>query len=158
MIESLYRIVLVEDNPGDVLLVEESLRAEHVPYDLIHRDTLNAAVQTVTGYRLDDPTLPHLLLVDYNLPGGNARTVIEAAMANPALAGTRKAVITSSMSPRDREAALRSGAECFIYKPAELDLFLSEVGKALLRLLSQSRSGTHGAEADVIGGITGLPR
>jgi CheY-like chemotaxis protein len=148
MRKPLYKILLVEDNPGDVLLVEESLRAEHVQYEMVHRETVDAAVQIVTGYRLNDPAVPHLLLMDYNLPGGDARKVIEAANANPALAGTRRAVITSSMSPRDREDALQSGAECFIYKPADLDLFLTEVGSALVKLLSEACSPGDRAEAN----------
>jgi hypothetical protein len=32
---------------------------------------------------------------------------------------------------------LRAGAECFILKPADLDLFLNEVGSAVLRLLCE---------------------
>jgi two-component system, chemotaxis family, response regulator Rcp1 len=140
MTQGSYKILLVEDNPGDVLLIEEALRSEDIRYEMTHCETVNVALQTVSGYRVDDPNIPDLLLLDYNLPGGDARTVIQAAIANSALAGTRKAVISSSLSPRDREDALRTGAECFIYKPADLDLFLSEIGKAVLKLLSQARS------------------
>jgi CheY-like chemotaxis protein len=135
-----YKILLVEDNPGDVLLIQESLGSQDIPYEITHCETIKSALQTVSGYRLNDPGVPDLLLFDYNLPGGDARDVIRAAVANPALAAARKAVITSSLSPRDREDALQTGAECFIYKPADLDLFLSEVGKAIVRLLSEARS------------------
>jgi len=136
-----YKILLVEDNPGDVLLVEESLRASDIQCEMTHCETVQAALQKLSGYAVEDPNVPDLLLLDYNLPGGDARQIIRAAVENPALSGTRKAVITSSLSPRDREDALRSGAECFIYKPADLDLFLNEVGNSLLKLLSQQRSG-----------------
>lgn len=149
MSERLYKILLVEDNPGDVLLVEECLRAHHLSYEMVHCETVDTAVQKVAGYELDDPSVPDLLLMDYNLPGGDARRVIEAAIANPALAGTRKAVITSSLSPRDREDVLRSGAECYICKPADLDLFLDEVGKTLLKLVSEERSAADGAAANM---------
>jgi chemotaxis family two-component system response regulator Rcp1 len=135
-----YKILLVEDNPGDVLLIEESLRSQDIRYEITHCETVEAAVQIVSGYGLDDPNVPDLLLLDYNLPGGDARNVIQAVLANPALAGTRKAVITSSLSPRDRENALEAGAESFISKPSELDSFLSEVGNAIVRLLSAARS------------------
>ena len=131
-----YRILLVEDNPGDVLLVEESLHAAHVPFEITHCETIKKALETISSYKSGDPTLPDLLLLDYNLPAGDARDALEAALANPALAGMRKAVITSSMSPRDREDALRSGAECVISKPAELDLFFDEVGGTIVKLLA----------------------
>lgn len=135
MSQQVYKIVLVEDNPGDVMLIEESLRAVNVAFHMTHCETVNAAVKTVSGYCAGDGNLPDLLLLDYNLPGGEAHEVLAAAIANPVLARTRKAVITSSMSPRDRESALRNGAECVINKPADLDLFLGEIGNAVLKLL-----------------------
>ncbi|MBV8834677.1 MAG: response regulator [Acidobacteriaceae bacterium] len=135
-----YRILLVEDNPGDVLLVEESLRAAGIQCEMTLCETVPAALKKLSEYAADDSKPPDLLLLDYNLPGGDARQIIRAAVDNPALSRTRKAVITSSLSPRDREDALRSGAEYFIYKPADLDLFLNEVGNALLKLLSPQRS------------------
>lgn len=139
MRQPLYKILLVEDNPGDVLLIEESLRAANAPYELTHCETIDAALRKVSGYAIDDPNVPDLLLLDYNLPGGDAREVIRASVANPALSGTRRAVISSSLSPRDKDDALRSGADCFLYKPADLDSFFTKVGGALLKLLSQSR-------------------
>jgi chemotaxis family two-component system response regulator Rcp1 len=135
-----YKILLVEDNPGDVLLIKESLRSQNIAYEITHCETVKSALQTVSGYRMNDQSIPDLLLLDYNLPGGDARSVIQAAVANSALASTRKAVITSSLSPRDRADALQTGAECFIYKPADLDLFLSQVGNAVVKLLSEARS------------------
>ena len=132
-----HTILLIEDNPGDVRLVQESLRSKDLKYALQHCETVDDAIRLVTKYRTGDGEIPDLILLDYNLPGGEAVSVIQAAAANPALAGTRKAVITSSVSPRDRQDALRAGADCFIYKPTDLDSFLSEVGNAILKLLSQ---------------------
>jgi two-component system, chemotaxis family, response regulator Rcp1 len=140
MTQDACKILLVEDNPGDVLLIEEALRSKEIRYHMTHRETVDAALQTISAYGVDDPNVPDVLLLDYNLPGGDARNVLQAAIANPALASTRKAVITSSLSPRDREDALRTGAECFVYKPADLDLFLDEIGKAVVTLLSDARA------------------
>jgi chemotaxis family two-component system response regulator Rcp1 len=154
MSDRIYKIVLVEDNPGDVMLVEESLRAARVPFHMIHCETVNVAVKTVSGYCMGDVNTPDLILLDYNLPGGEAHEVLDAARANPALAGTRKAVITSSLSPRDRENALRSGADCVINKPADLDLFLGEVGSAILKLLVLPKNSADQREP----GAFGIPR
>lgn len=119
------------------MLIEESLRSRKIPYQMKHCETVNVAVRKIRAYQPGDADIPDLLIVDYNLPAGEAREVIEAAVTNPALARTRRAVITSSLSPRDREDALQHGAECFISKPADLDLFLNEVGDTLVRLLAQ---------------------
>jgi CheY-like chemotaxis protein len=135
MSERPFEILLVEDNFGDVILIEECLQTAEVPYQLTHCDTIRSALKAISGYRAGEGKIPDLLLLDYNLPAGEAREVLQAAVTNPALHRMKKAVITSSMSPRDREDALRNGAECVIRKPSELDSFLTEVGKAIVKLL-----------------------
>jgi two-component system response regulator len=135
------RILLIEDNPGDVRLIEECLRSRGIQYELTHCETIDAAVRTVNGYCASGPAAPHLLLLDYNVPRGDARSVLEAAARNPALGNTRKAVVTSSVSPRDQQDALQSGADTFIYKPADLDSFLREVGGKIAELL-QTTAGS----------------
>lgn len=135
MNSSVRHILLVEDNPGDVRLIEESLRAHDIPYRLTCCDAVDVAVQTVSSYREGDSEIPDLVLLDYNLPRGESRAVLTAAMNNPVLTRIPKAVVTSSLAPRDREDALRNGADCFIYKPADLDTFLNEVGSKIAQLL-----------------------
>jgi two-component system, chemotaxis family, response regulator Rcp1 len=144
-----HNILLIEDNPGDVWLIEESLRAQGIRYNMRRCETVDEALQVVASYRADDPDVPGLILLDYNLPGGESLAVIEAAVKNPALAGARKAVITSSVSPRDRRNALQTGAECFIYKPADLDSFLTNIGQAIQSLLSGARPGNTASDEDV---------
>lgn len=129
-------ILLVEDNPGDVQLIEECLRSRGIQYELTHCETVDAALHLVKSYGLDGKKAPDLMLLDYNLPRGEARTVLQAIAGNPALAGMRKAVVTSSLAPKDREEALRFGADAFVCKPADLDAFLTDVGGAIGNLLS----------------------
>jgi CheY-like chemotaxis protein len=138
MISGTYHILLIEDNPGDVLLVEEALRVHGLAYRLTRHETVDSAVRAVNNYTGNGDDIPDLLLLDYNLPRGDARSVLIAAANNPALARTAKAVITSSVAPRDRDDALKNGADCFIYKPAELESFLNEVGSKIAALLVKS--------------------
>jgi two-component system, chemotaxis family, response regulator Rcp1 len=128
-------ILLIEDNPGDVQLIKECLRLRGVPYELTHCDTVDAALHLVKGYGANAERVPDLMLLDYNLPRGDARTVLQATGDNPALSKMRKAVITSSLAPKDRDEALRFGADVFVCKPADLDAFLKDVGGAIAELL-----------------------
>ena len=130
-----YKILLVEDNAGDVKLVQEALRDVQLRFELTHCETVKSAVQAISRYADGGIDIPDLILLDYNLPGGDARDVLKAALANAALARTKKAVITSSLSPRDRDEALQSGAQYVLQKPAELDSFLRHVGEAVVKLL-----------------------
>jgi CheY-like chemotaxis protein len=134
MVSRPHQILLVEDNPGDVRLIRESLRAHQLNYELTHYETVDQAVQAVREYG-QGREVPDLILLDFNLPRGDARDVLAAASENPALAGVPKAVVTSSLAPRDRDQAMKLGANCFINKPPELDAFLSEVGSSIIALL-----------------------
>lgn len=134
------QILLVEDNPGDVRLIEECFRMRGIKYQLIHCETIDAAIRIVNSYGANGGEVPDLLLLDYNVPRGDACAVLEAAAGNPALARMRKAVVTSSVAPKDQQDALQSGADAFIYKPADLDAFLREVGGKIAELLERNPS------------------
>ena len=136
MNSGIWQILLIEDNPGDVRLIEECFRCRGIQYRLTHCDTIDAAVRMVTGYGTNEVPVPDLILLDYNLPRGDARSVLEAAGANPVLARSRKAVITSSIAPKDQQDSLQAGADAFIYKPADLDTFLGDVGAKIVELLN----------------------
>lgn len=148
MSESPYKILVVEDNPGDVILIEECLRCTGVAFEMTHCDNVSAALKTLSTYEAGE-AVPDLVLLDYNLPGGDGRDILRAAVGKPALLRTRFAVISSSLSPRDREDALESGAEQFIYKPSDLDSFFAQVGAAILELLSAARPGNDQAATRV---------
>jgi CheY-like chemotaxis protein len=139
------RILLVEDNPGDLRLIAEALSQRGIDFELRHYEKADDAVRAIESCGRDGKALPELILVDYNLPCGDARDVLVAAAGNPMLAGVPRAVVTSSLAPQDREHALRLGARSFIYKPVTLDDFLEEVGSSVAALLDQ-RADTAGAD------------
>ncbi len=135
MINNERHVLLVEDNRGDVWLIEECLRQRGIPYRLTHSETVDIAISIVNRYQMSDPDIPDLILLDYNLPRGDALSVLAAAKRNPALARTPKAVITSSVAPKDQQDCLHAGADAFIYKPGDLDGFLTQVGGKIAELL-----------------------
>lgn len=68
------RVLLVEDNPGDVRLIKEMLSGPAyfgVTYQLFHTETLNAAIQICTDQRLD------VILLDLNLPDSSGLETLE---------------------------------------------------------------------------------
>ena len=129
------KILLIEDNPGDVLLIREALRLKGIDFELEHIATADAGVRAVRDFDPNAGT-PELILLDYNLPAGTARDVLLAMKENSAWTGVRKAVLTCSVSPRDREEALAAGADTFVYKPADFDQFMENVGTAAWNLLN----------------------
>jgi CheY-like chemotaxis protein len=130
-----HHILLIEDNPGDVRLIEESLRAHALDYRISHYETADAAIHAIACCGSNGTAVPDLILIDYNIPRGDARDILAAASKNPALNTIPKAIVTSFVAPRERQQAVELGATCFINKPQNLDSFLTEVGATIVELL-----------------------
>ena len=129
-------IVVVEDNPADILLVREALHANSVDSHLETYGTGESALAGLSRWlETDDPQLPNLVLLDWNLPVINGAEVLRTIRRWPLFNSTPVAVLTSSGSPRDRSQALHLGATRFIQKPMNLDDFVLHVGKQIRELL-----------------------
>lgn len=69
------RVLLVEDNPGDVRLIKEMLSGPAyfgVTYQLSHVETLNTAVEVCSRERFD------IILLDLNLPDSSGLETLES--------------------------------------------------------------------------------
>jgi CheY-like chemotaxis protein len=136
------RIVLLEDNPHDIFLVREALRARDLNFELICYDDVP---QALDGLRDESAPIPDAILLDLNLPKGEGIDVLEAVRSSLRLSHVPVAVLTSSLCPRDRERAIRLRVDRYIHKPTTLDDFLGEVGRAVDDLLHRPAASTRGA-------------
>lgn len=131
------RILLAEDNAADVWLIQEALKRQSLDYEIENHTTADDAIQAIRRCGDGNASLPDLILLDYNLPKGHGGEVLEAAVANPNLAGVPKAILSSFMQPHEIEKMLSLGVSCFIPKPASLHDFLRDVGAKISELLQQ---------------------
>lgn len=122
------RILLAEDNPADVYLIEEALREHGVPFELNVAEDGEQALLMLA----DHSTKPDLLLLDLNMPKRGGSEVLESLQgsAMPVI------VLTSSDSPADKVEALRLGAVHYIRKPTGLDDFLA-IGATIKRIVGR---------------------
>jgi CheY-like chemotaxis protein len=128
------RIVLAEDNPGDVYLLEKSLKAKGIDYILhLYLDGRQAmrAIMDVSF------APPDLILVDLNLPQRDGFDVLSTIRKEPKLENVPVAVLTSSDSAKDRRWASLHNIDRYIVKPATLEEFIDQVGSAVKDLLRQ---------------------
>lgn len=112
MSKAAVRIVLVEDNAGDVYLLEKSLQARHIVYELIRYEDGEQGIRALSSER--GPT-PDLILLDLNLPRREGFDVLRAVRTRPALVGVPVGILTSSDAVRDRHRVSLIGAERYIY-------------------------------------------
>ena len=127
---------MVEDNRGDVILVEEALRANRIRFELEVYADGDAAVRGLTRRKGEAKSLlPQLILLDWNLPTIGGAEVLSTIRAFPGWSELPIAVLTSSSSPRDREDAARLGATRYIQKPMGLVEFIDGVGQGIRELV-----------------------
>ncbi len=133
------RILVVEDNPGDVALLRWALQAANVDFELtVIEDGGEALMLAQQRGKYAGATAPDLAILDLNLPRNDGIEVLQAMRASRRFADVRVAILSSSTSPRDRERLDECGIDCYIAKPADLDEF-RQVGRAVRDLIEHNR-------------------
>ena len=135
------RLVLIEDNPADVLLVREAIRERGLAVELV---SYPDAPDAIAGLANPGNPLPDAILMDLNLPRGEGMMVIKELRGSERLRDVPLAILTSSQAPRDLEQAQRLKVHWYIHKPSTLDEFLTTVGNAVSELLGRAQR-LHGA-------------
>jgi two-component system, chemotaxis family, response regulator Rcp1 len=131
------RILLAEDNEGDVFLVRRALDGRGLPHELTVARTGDEAVRLLDQFDLlyqcdvldrGEPVAgskePKLILLDLNLPRMDGAQVLTRIRAMQTFSTTPVIVLTSSDSPKDRQTVLALGADLYFRKPTDLDSFM----------------------------------
>lgn len=123
------RILLAEDNPADVYLIEEALRENGVEFEMVVAEDGEQAMTMLA----DPERQLDVVLLDLNMPKRGGSEVLQR------LQGSQVPVIvlTSSDSPADKMQALRLGATHYIRKPTGLDDFLA-IGATIKQIVAQA--------------------
>lgn len=119
------RILLVEDNPGDVELVHAALADRLMPVELqLARDGSEALELLRSGRGFGDGAGPDLVLLDLNLPGLGGRELLKAIKDDPRTATIPVVVMTSSAADEEVRRSYALHANCYVRKPLDLDAFV----------------------------------
>ncbi len=116
------RVLLVEDNPADALLLERTLRESPWPHELT---TVGDGAEAMRYLRRQHPygeaRMPDLVLLDLNLPGKNGMEVLAEVKADVSLRIIPVIVLTSSGNPNDILRSYALGANTYLRKGNCLD-------------------------------------
>ena len=129
------RIVLVEDNPGDVLLFEMALKENGIPCELTLFDNGTEALRTLSAPEAT-AFVPDAILLDLNTPRSDGFQVLIQLTQSPRLSHVPIAILTSSKASSDEHRAALQNVR-FIQKPPHLTDFLATVGQAVKEMLMQ---------------------
>ena len=121
-------VLLVEDDPGDVLMTKEAFQDYKVKNQLhIVNDGVEAmAFLRKEGEHADAPR-PDLVLLDLNLPRMDGREVLEAIKSDPELTSIPVVVLTTSEAEEDVLRSYRLHANAYVTKPVDFERFISVV-------------------------------
>jgi len=121
-------ILFVEDNPGDVRLTKEALRAAKMRVNVrVAWDGEEAIEYLRKEGQYADALRPDLILLDLNLPKKSGREVLAEIKADRDLRSIPVVVLTSSKAEEDIAKTYNLHANCYVTKPADLDQFIRVV-------------------------------
>jgi chemotaxis family two-component system response regulator Rcp1 len=132
------QVVLIEDNPADVLLVELALKEAGVACELTTFKSGEEALLLLCppiGMG-SDVFVPDAILLDLNTPRSDGFEVLITLKRTPRLAGVPMAVLSSSQAPSDKHRIALQGTR-YLQKPAQLTDFLTTIGKAVQEMLAE---------------------
>lgn len=127
-------ILLIEDDPGDVLLTREAF----LDHKLRNRLTVLGDGREALAYlrrrgRYADAPIPDLILLDLNLPGLDGRELMAEIAEDPELRDIPVVILTNSLAERDILRARQLRAADYVSKPVDF-YRLVDVVKRIERL------------------------
>jgi CheY-like chemotaxis protein len=124
------RVLLVEDDPGDVLMTREALEGNKIANQLYVVNDGEAALNFLhkRGEFADMPT-PDLILLDLNLPRVDGRQVLAEVKSDPLLRQIPVVVLTTSEADEDVLCSYDLHANAYVTKPVDFERFIEIVRK-----------------------------
>ena len=121
-------ILLVEDDPGDVLMTREAFE-HHKIANTLH--VVSDGVEAVKFLRREEPyqhmPRPGLVLLDLNLPRKDGREVLADIKSDPDLCDIPIVVLTTSAAEEDILRSYKAHANAYVTKPVDFRRFVEIV-------------------------------
>ncbi len=121
-------ILLVEDDPGDVLMTREAF-ADYKLRNQLHvvNDGADALAFLRQEGEYEGKPRPDLVLLDLNLPRMDGREVLEAIKSDAELASIPVVVLTTSEAEDDVLRSYSLHANAYVTKPVDFERFIEVV-------------------------------
>lgn len=128
VVPGVIEVLLVEDDPGDVLMTREAFEHNKVANRL---SVVNDGVAAMDFLRKRgehaDAVTPDLILLDLNLPKMDGREVLAELKEDPELRRIPVVVLTTSEAEEDVARSYSLYANAFVTKPVDFERFIEVV-------------------------------
>jgi CheY-like chemotaxis protein len=118
-------IVVVEDNPANLVLVEEILKTSG--YRTIGATSAEEAQEMI------EERLPDLILLDIRLPGMDGTTFVRKLRSLPSTQDLPIIALTAQAMPDEVAIGMAAGFDAYVVKPVQRTALLQVVQDALAR-------------------------
>ena len=123
-----FNILLVEDNPADVVLAVEAMKESSIPHSLsIVSDGDKAISYMLREGRYADVHRPDIVILDLNLPKKHGFQVLKEIKENPHLRCIPVIIMSTSSDQNDIRHACELKANSYIVKPLNFERFLKVI-------------------------------
>lgn len=117
-------ILLIEDNPADIVLTKEAFKECKVQHSISYvNDGIEAIKYLKKRDKYKESATPDIILLDLNLPKKDGRQVLAEIRSDDELKDIPVIVLSTSKNENDIFASYELNANCYIPKPVELDSF-----------------------------------
>jgi CheY-like chemotaxis protein len=121
-------VLLVEDDPGDVVLIREAFEHNKVYNSLAVVTDGEQALHYVRGEgEFAGAARPDLILLDLNLPRRDGREVLAEIKGDPELRTIPVVILTTSEAEEDIVRSYDLHANAYVTKPVDFDSFVDVV-------------------------------
>jgi len=121
---ALYTLLYVEDNPANLMLVEQIIEGHPHVRMLSARDG-NLGIALARNH------LPDVILMDINLPGISGIKALKVLLEDSATAHIPVIALSANAMPRDIEKGLEAGFFRYLTKPIKINEFMNALDDAL---------------------------
>lgn len=119
--ETMPRILYIEDNDANRMLVRRVLMASDYNFELVE------ASSAMKGILMAQQDPPDLILMDLSMPEMDGLTATQKIREMSALDAVPVVALTANVMTGDRERTLAAGCDGYIGKPIDIDKFPDEV-------------------------------
>ncbi|MFW5895141.1 MAG: response regulator [archaeon] len=121
-------VLLVEDNPGDILITKEALEDINLPINLkVTKDGENALNFLQKKGKYKDEKTPDFIILDLNLPRVNGFEVLHTIKNKKELNDIPIVILSSSGIKSDILETYDLHANCYFKKPSDVGEFIEVV-------------------------------
>jgi chemotaxis family two-component system response regulator Rcp1 len=121
-------VLLVEDDPGDIELMEIAFQRSQlrIPLQVVNDGEEALAYLRKEG-KFANAVQPDLILLDLNLPGLNGQEVLQKIKADEQLKHIPVVILTTSKAQEEILSSYKLGANAYMTKPVNMEGFATIV-------------------------------